>query len=97
MKHGINEDSQPKCEHCSKNCINGFDLTCIQDHKDKDPVLMHFCSIHCLSRWVGEKGWLYELYIRGKHKKANLPKTVHNPQKLVSMMSQSSSPNILRK
>jgi hypothetical protein len=51
-----------KCEYCKKLCSKGFDLYCFLDRGTQDFELKHFCSTHCLSRWVGENGWLLESY-----------------------------------
>jgi hypothetical protein len=51
-----------KCEYCKKLCSKGYDLYCFLDRDARDFKLMHFCSTHCLSRWVGDNGWLYESY-----------------------------------
>ena len=60
------------CNQCGKNCVNGYNLKCLKDRTKKNTISMNFCSTLCLSRWIGEKGWLYELYIRGKHEKEHL-------------------------
>jgi hypothetical protein len=55
------------CDQCNKASVNGYDLFCYQDRDEKNHLSLHFCSTHCLSRWVGERGWLYELYLKGIH------------------------------
>lgn len=55
------------CDHCNRTSMNGYDLICFQDRDEKTSLSLHFCSTHCLSRWVGERGWLYELYLKGIH------------------------------
>jgi hypothetical protein len=58
------------CNHCNRTSINGYDLICYQDRNEQTSLSLHFCSTHCLSRWVGERGWLYELYLKGIHDKS---------------------------
>jgi hypothetical protein len=60
------------CDHCSRTSNNGYDLICSQDRTEKNSLSLHFCSTRCLSRWVGERGWLYELYMKGIHDEANI-------------------------
>jgi len=56
-----------RCDHCGKNLMDGYDLTIYSDRVEKKSELKHFCSINCLARWVGERGWIYELHLRGIH------------------------------
>ncbi|MHA2393517.1 MAG: hypothetical protein ACXAEX_16390 [Promethearchaeota archaeon] len=58
-----------KCTHCGKTSVTGYDLSYYGDREEEKTELMHFCSTHCLARWIGERGWLYELYLRGIHSK----------------------------
>lgn len=68
-----------KCEHCDKLCVNGYDLCFYYDREYQKYELMHFCSTHCLSRWVGERGWLYELYLKGIHSDNKSKPQIHEP------------------
>lgn len=66
------QDNSIVCNQCGKNFSNGYSLKCFREHTEKSIISNNFCSTLCLSRWIGEKGWLYELYIRGKHDKEHL-------------------------
>jgi hypothetical protein len=69
-KPGLDEAVPQKtleCDHCGKRLLDGYDLTIYSDRVGKKSDLKHFCSINCLARWVGERGWLYELQLRGIH------------------------------
>ena len=89
MARRKNNDNSVLCNQCGKHFVNGYDLKCYRNTK-KSMVSMNFCSTLCLSRWIGEKGWLYEIYIRGKKDKIYLKndykeilkphqENVHNP------------------
>ena len=55
------------CSHCGKGVVDGYDLTIYSDRLVKRHEKKSFCSINCLARWVGERGWVYELQLRGIH------------------------------
>jgi hypothetical protein len=56
-----------KCDHCGRGLVDGYDLAIYSNRVEKKSELKHFCSINCLARWVGERGWIYELHLRGIH------------------------------
>jgi hypothetical protein len=68
------------CDHCGKGFVDGYDLTIFSNRVQNKSEQKHFCSINCLARWVGERGWLYELHLRGIHA---LEPVVEHPVKYV--------------
>ena len=56
-----------KCDYCGRDLIDGYDVAIYSNREEKKSELKHFCSINCLARWVGERGWIYELHLRGIH------------------------------
>jgi hypothetical protein len=74
-----------KCEYCDKFCVNGYDLYVYFDREGQTFEIMHFCSTHCLSRWVGEKGRLYEFCMKGMHPVKKTKIQVYEPLREVEL------------
>ena len=63
----MNTRKNLECDYCRKRFVDGYDLTIYTNRQINHSEAKHFCSINCLARWVGERGWLYELHLKGIH------------------------------
>jgi hypothetical protein len=64
------------CSNCGKFLQQGYELRNYNNKKDEIFKSLHFCSINCLARWVGEQGWFHELILRGINSPEELDKDI---------------------
>ena len=61
----LSTEKTVKCTQCGQIFKEGYELRNFSIKKSEKFESLHFCSINCLARWVGEQGWFYELTLRG--------------------------------
>ena len=72
----LTQQNNIECSNCGKLLQRGYELRNYNNLKDEEFKPLHFCSINCLARWVGEQGWFHELIMRGINSAEELEKDV---------------------